>query len=139
MTQPSLSLKFFLDANISPEVERQLNWAFRRHKFRSARSENLLDSLDLDLFPELRARHFDAIITLDRMQMRVPEEAASLRENGLHWIGIKQTSVGGPAAIANLAATILAVVPHFLNDSPREPTAYYVSPFSLKISSSVLL
>lgn len=76
-------MRLYLDENFPPVVLVPLRSVYSDHEFRSWADEGLSATLNLDLFPELARREFDAIITRDRRQLKNPAERAALAASGL--------------------------------------------------------
>lgn len=117
-------MKFFLDENISHSLCGPLESLFKAHRFRSSERESLQGVLDVDLFRELREREFGAIITLDAQQLELPDERNGLRNAGLHWVGMGNPPGTGLEVLGGLAATIMAGLPHVLDDWRTKPHVY---------------
>lgn len=106
-------MRFFLDNNLSPRLAAPIAAILPGHSCGCAREEGLTAVDDIPLFAELSSRNFDAIITRDRNQLADREERQALVESGLHWLGTKDTQVGGLLGISLDCASItvgLAIV-----------------------------
>ncbi|NED96430.1 hypothetical protein G1H11_14060 [Phytoactinopolyspora alkaliphila] len=117
--------RFFIDENLSPELENPLDRVFRQHKFTSARRAALLGTDDQDLFRELSARRYGAIITEDREQLEAQYERAALRDAGLHWLGVPKVPARGIAQIVYATSVIVPAVLYVLENWHDIPTAYF--------------
>lgn len=101
-------MRFYLDENFPPDLVHPLRAIYTEHEFAAWSEEGLGSTLDLDLFPELTNRGFEAIITRDRQQLKKPEERAALLDAGLRWIGLRETKLAGLAMISITAASLIA-------------------------------
>ncbi|SNS76317.1 hypothetical protein [Actinomadura mexicana] len=121
-------MRFFLDENETEAVLPPLRHVFFNHEFVSANEIGVRGFDDRDLFPTVAEHGFDAIITRDRRQLVDPAECRSLFDNGLHWIGHRDSGVGGLLLIATISAAYLAALPFILEEMAEaaEPTAFFV-------------
>ena len=117
--------RFYLDANLAPDLSEALSSVFTRDRFRSAKRENLLNEQDLPLFLELQSRQFDAIITLDLKQVENVKERAGLRGARLHWVGLEQEDAG-QAVVASLASKAFIGVARLSELWPEQPHMFRV-------------
>ena len=108
-------MKFYLDENFPPDLVHPLRRIYSEHEFAAWTEEGLASTLDLDLFPELVSRGFDAIITRDRQQLKNPEERSALLDAGLRWVGLRDTKLGGLAMISITAASLIAGLRFVIN------------------------
>lgn len=122
-------MKFFMDENFVVQVSQHLRTLFPWHDFVTTQDLELQGEKDLQLFPRLRELGMEAIITHDLRHLQDAGETRSLFDNGLHWIGMKQTPQGikGVAAIALQSAAIIAALPLIEQDWSTEPTAYKIN------------
>jgi hypothetical protein len=88
-------VRFFLDNNLSLRLVAPIVALLPGHSCGCAREEGLTAVDDIPLFAELSSRNFDAIITRDRNQLADNDERQALIDSGLHWLGTKDTQVGG--------------------------------------------
>lgn len=106
-------MRFFLDNNLSPRLAEPVAALLPEHSCCCARDEGLTTVDDVPLFAEVAHRRFDAIITRDRNQLSDGEERRALIDSGLHWLGTKDTKVGGLKGMSLDCASItigLAIV-----------------------------
>lgn len=72
-----------------------------------------------EVLHELASRRFDAIITRDRNQLLDHDERRALIDSGLHWLGAKDTQVGGLKGIsldcASITIGLAIVLPELLS------------------------
>ena len=112
-------MRFFLDNNLSHRLTAPVAALLPDHTCCCARDEGLTAVDDVPLFAELRSRKFDAIITRDRRQLSNDEERSALVESGLHWLGTKDTQVGGLKGIsldcASITVGLAIVLPELLS------------------------
>lgn len=101
-------MKFYLDENFPPDLVHPLRAIYTGHEFAAWTEEGLGGTLDIDLFPKLTTRGFEAIITRDRRQLKAPAERAALLTSGLRWIGLRETKLGGLAMLSITAASLIA-------------------------------
>lgn len=117
-------MKFFIDENLTPDLAKPLAGIYSRHTFTTAVREQLLSIDDEDLFRDLHARAFDAIITLDGRQLIVPGERNGLADGGLHWIGAPHVGSSGEHQLSLFTGVIAAGLHHVLEDWRETPHAY---------------
>lgn len=116
---------FYVDENLSPTLAHSLSKIFLQHKFLWPQMTGLLSTDDVPLFGDLAARDVGCLITLDRQQLKDPEERDGLRAAGLHWLGISGDVDGkGAERIAAHLAMAAPGVAHVLKDWRDRPTAY---------------
>ncbi|MBP2338460.1 hypothetical protein JOF41_004638 [Saccharothrix coeruleofusca] len=109
-------MKFFIDENLPHSLVGPLGVLFREHGFHSCHSEGLTGVQDIPLFQVLSAGGFTAIITKDARQVRANDaERRALHDCGVHWIGVRQPSVGGLKLMAAWVAGLTAAMPHILD------------------------
>ncbi|MET4003502.1 hypothetical protein ABIB48_002227 [Arthrobacter sp. UYCu511] len=119
-------MKFFIDENISPRLAEPLGVIYKGHEFGTATTEGTASILDEDLFPLIRSRGYDAIITKDGQQLRRDTERRAIFDQGLHWIGYKMKAQPGVLGFAIESSTIVAGLAYFFADVRQEPHAYEV-------------
>lgn len=119
-------MKFYLDECLSPKVGEPLGVLLVGHEFTNYLREGLTGTKDVPLFGEMRQRNVDVFITLDRAQLRDPEELAAIKTGGCHWIGMTQPSGHGISLFARQAASLLLAVAYILDNPPSQLTAYRV-------------
>lgn len=119
-------MKLFIDENFPAQSADALRSIFATLEISTASSERLIGMQDLPLFQELNDRGFDAIVTHDKNQLKDPNEKEKLRENGLHWIGLRVQRIAGVRGIAIQTASLLASLPHVVAESPDSPCAFHV-------------
>jgi hypothetical protein len=101
-------VKFYLDENFTPDLVHPLRSIYLAHTFASWAEEDLGGTLDVDLFPALTTRGFEAIVTRDRRQLTSPTERTALAESGLRWIGMRTTKLSGLGMLSITAASLIA-------------------------------
>lgn len=119
--------KFYVDENLIPTVADALSQVYRRDWFGTPAREGLQGGVkDLDLFEDLQARDYSAIITMDAHQLEDDSERTALASCGLHWIGFSMSGLVGPEALARQTAIVLAGLPFVIASWRQEPTAYRI-------------
>ncbi|MDR2564780.1 MAG: hypothetical protein LBC97_01725, partial [Bifidobacteriaceae bacterium] len=115
---------FLIDENVNEQVMHALRAVYPDHLFETVRGQGLGGQEDVALFEAARSGEFDAIITKDRHQLRVPRERAALRENSPHWVGFAQKPIAGLRGTAIETATVVAGLAFVLAHRATEPTAF---------------
>jgi PIN domain-containing protein len=121
-------MRFFLDNNLSHRLIAPIAALLPGHTCCSARDEGLTAVDDIPLFAELKSRDFDAIITRDRSQLSNIDERQALVDSGLHWLGTKDTKVGGLKGVsldcASITVGLAIVLPDLLSGHQHAFTFY---------------
>lgn len=81
---------------------------------------------DHEIFPSLKDRGVELLITGDLAQVGIPQERAGLIDANLHWLGVPQSRAAGVTVIAQVLSIVIPGVGHVLEDWPDAPTAYYL-------------
>lgn len=105
---------FAVDNNETPIAAEVLTRMFKPHQFTHVRSLGLADALDVDLYPALVDRGFEALITRDKRQLVNPAEKSALRNSGLHWIGHREPAGAGTTQIGRIVASYCLALPHII-------------------------
>jgi hypothetical protein len=117
-------VRFFIDENLTPDLAQPLQKIYRKHMFKTALHEGLVNIDDVELFRDLDARGFDAIITKDGKQLILDHERAGLLDAGLHWIGVSDVGSNGEHQLALFTGVVAAGLHHVLGDWRSVPHAY---------------
>lgn len=122
-------MRFFLDENETVAVLPPLRAVLFDHEFVPVEDLGFTGRDDKQLFPDVAALGFDAIITRDRNQLADPEERKSLMDNNLHWIGHREPAASGLLLVASISAAYLAALPHIIVElsAVSGPSAFHVS------------
>lgn len=119
-------MKVYLDENMPPLLVQPLSAVYLQHSFSSWVDEGLRGKEDIPLLGILKDRHFDAIITRDRNQLRVPEERIAVVESGLRWIGLTSKRLTGLEQITITVSSLVAGLRFVFEHTPEAPTSYHV-------------
>jgi len=121
-------VRFLLDENVIEAVYNPLIVIFDAHEFSTVHRERWAGLHDIPLFEKMTQHGFDALITHDMAQLANPDERNSLRDHGLHWIGVKPQRFKGVKGISLETATVVAALPYVLDDlsTLATPTAFHV-------------
>ena len=121
-------MRFLLDENVIESVYDPLTVIFEGHEFSTVHRENWSGLLDIPLFEKMTQHGFHALITHDLAQLTNPDERNSLRNHGLHWIGVKEPRFSGVKGISLETAAVVAALPYVLDDLATcvTPTAFHV-------------
>ena len=105
---------FAIVANESPLVCSTWSDIFAPHEFIHVKDEGLSSVTVVELYTELAARGYDALITRDKRQLKVPDELQALKKSGLTWIGHKEPQGKGLQIITQLMASYCLALPHII-------------------------
>lgn len=105
---------FAVDNNETPIAADVLTRMFKPHQFTHVRNIGLADALDVDLYPALVDRGFEALITRDKRQLVNPAEKSALQISGLHWIGHREPAGSGTTQIGRIVASYCLALPHII-------------------------
>jgi len=122
-----VSLRFFIDENLSTGLRLPLAHTFSQHRFETAERLQLRAVDDEDLVADVAARGYDAVITGDLHQMERPSERDALRESGMQWIGVPVPPGDGASVIAEQLAMVVRGVTVVLASWPPAPTAFWLA------------
>lgn len=122
-------MKFLLDENVPPTVADAVRSIYLTHEWISAHEDRgtYCGVDDLDLFEVLANHGFQALVTQDKNQLKVPEERAGLVAAGLHWIGFKAKKAGGLRGLSLQSATLISGLSFVIDDWRPEPHAYQLT------------
>lgn len=122
-------MKFLLDENITPDAASATRAIYFGHEWISAHDhrDRYCGVDDVDLFPVLAADGFDAIVTQDKNQLRIPEERQGLVDAGLHWIGLRSKPWPGLKGLAIRSATLVAGLYFVLDNWCPDPHGYFLT------------
>lgn len=107
-------MQFAVDNNETPVAVDVWNRMFKPHGFTHVGRIGLADALDVDLYPALVDRGFDALITRDKRQLTRPEEKTALQRSGLHWIGHREPAGAGSTQVGRIVAAYCLALPHII-------------------------
>lgn len=119
-------MRFLVDQNANYQSVPLLNSFFLGHAFEHAATLGWGAVADVDLFERMSFLGYDAIVTRDQNQLRIPEERAALLHHSLHWIGFRVRKQRGVLGLALETATLLAGIPYVLDLVDGDPTAFHL-------------